>query len=1048
MLSVRGIDSFKVLTECPLIVMLLFQLYPRYIQSNIPQLTPLMMGALALRVPICTKREFRDKYREFLACQVKTLSFLTYLLRGFAELMRPYEDAISTAVIALMVACPSDAITTRKELLVATRHILATDFRRGFFRHVDMLLDETVLLGTGQRNQDALRPLAFSTLADLVHHVREFLSMLQVNRVIFLFARNLHDSVLPSSVQTTSVRLLLNLVDLIFHAGRTADPVRKRVLLVFILKCLTTKFDSLRFSLHKLIRKEPRHAGCVSENRGREVSILTYPANYDHDMHAKEYNAAEHASEEPGPLLESDVRPLIQTLIRGVKTVMWCIIHVNLDKCDSARQAHTMCTSDCPSTQMPDGTGGTLKVQRCVADAHANLLVTECRSLTFDEKSHISNFFCWGLLCCRSLTQIPTGRFQDAKEVVDNFAGAFTFLHSQHVRATLGQHIPFLYDALISSPHLVAVAQLLLANSNVSATFADLSLEFLITKLGRLEYLEQAPYSFATSDIPRNAADPSFGTLTQQLTLRTGKVPRAGLKTLLDEPTVPAVFAAAMMVHPQTYAVRLLHLFRIILGSVALFPTNERLLRNRLYSLTDACLHGANLSSNPLAYCILLRSIFRCAASGIVAPVQSAMLRRRPDDAVLELHSTFLLLRRRSEPLSAVRSILNELCLTLPYHLMRRGYNVIPDLLPVLAEALVSCSDLAPLALRTIEKFVDTVGVTPMRHTVLTSSAQWTRVWLGVCGHLKPPPYVLGPVALRILGKLGGQNFAVLRSDIAHQCDDHYCTFTHHMSEGASDTLGFADVGEAFSTRDLQIKLYWGRRHPQGAATEYRWSLGAAKTEVDPGDHFNFRMCDCVDGVSNLSWQLLRYDVPSAQISTSCPLMVLRRYRTLCLRFLLSALSCYVASSVFDDGTTGVILESEDDMSKTNAAGSGTGRCVPLPRNPNFCDFKRIHRLFRTLILACACTDVRHEARQSLRSIGTYCIHQMLQSTRLSCSQPVSCLEMPRFSVDAAKIDAGEPVLGSSELCTLNNPITRPLIRITIYLCFGRCDRCLCKNYR
>ena len=76
----------------------------------------------------------------------KTLSFLTYLLRGFAELMRPYEDDISKAVIALMTACPGEAVSTRKELLVATRHILATDFRKGFYQHVDTLLDEKARL--------------------------------------------------------------------------------------------------------------------------------------------------------------------------------------------------------------------------------------------------------------------------------------------------------------------------------------------------------------------------------------------------------------------------------------------------------------------------------------------------------------------------------------------------------------------------------------------------------------------------------------------------------------------------------------------------------------------------------------------------------------------------------------------------------------------------------------------------------------------------------------------------------------------------------------
>lgn len=68
--------------------------------------------------------------------QVKTLSFLTYLLRGFTPLMQPYEKQISSSVINLLRSCPSDAVATRKELLVATRHILATEFRKGFYSEV------------------------------------------------------------------------------------------------------------------------------------------------------------------------------------------------------------------------------------------------------------------------------------------------------------------------------------------------------------------------------------------------------------------------------------------------------------------------------------------------------------------------------------------------------------------------------------------------------------------------------------------------------------------------------------------------------------------------------------------------------------------------------------------------------------------------------------------------------------------------------------------------------------------------------------------------
>ncbi|CAM9349768.1 unnamed protein product, partial [Discosporangium mesarthrocarpum] len=220
----RSKESFKMLTECPLIVMLLFQLYPKYIKANIPDLIPLMIEALRLSPAVQRSSE-----------GVKTLSFLTYLLRGFTSLMQPYEKHIASSVINLLRNCPADAVATRKELLVATRHILATEFRKGFFSEVDKMLDEDLLVGPGRQGRDTLRPLAFSTLADLILHVRDRIDLNQVSRVIQVFSRNIYDPSLPIPIQTTSVRLLLNLVDYIFH-NTDPNPERGKQLLQRTLK--------------------------------------------------------------------------------------------------------------------------------------------------------------------------------------------------------------------------------------------------------------------------------------------------------------------------------------------------------------------------------------------------------------------------------------------------------------------------------------------------------------------------------------------------------------------------------------------------------------------------------------------------------------------------------------------------------------------------------------------------------------------------------------------------------------------------------------------
>jgi len=121
----------------------------------------------------------------------------------------------------LLSACPAEAASTRKELLVATRHILATDFRKAFLVHLDELLDEQKLIGAGRTCYETLRPLAYSTLADLVHHVRMELQLPQFVRVVQLYCRNLHDPSLPYSIKIMSAKLLLNLIESI--ARRNSD---------------------------------------------------------------------------------------------------------------------------------------------------------------------------------------------------------------------------------------------------------------------------------------------------------------------------------------------------------------------------------------------------------------------------------------------------------------------------------------------------------------------------------------------------------------------------------------------------------------------------------------------------------------------------------------------------------------------------------------------------------------------------------------------------------------------------------------------------------
>lgn len=63
-----------------------------------------------------------------------------------------------------------------------------------FIPYMDKLLDENTLLGRGWTTTENLKPLAYSTIADLIHHVRVHLSLPTIVKAINLFVINVHDN--------------------------------------------------------------------------------------------------------------------------------------------------------------------------------------------------------------------------------------------------------------------------------------------------------------------------------------------------------------------------------------------------------------------------------------------------------------------------------------------------------------------------------------------------------------------------------------------------------------------------------------------------------------------------------------------------------------------------------------------------------------------------------------------------------------------------------------------------------------------------------------
>jgi len=149
---------------------------------------------------------------ELVSAQIKVLSYLAFVIKPFAEIVTVHSTQLVEGMIGMLESCPMEVTHLRKELLIASRHILNTDLRISkkkncylnlkflllflileFIPYMDKLLDENTLLGRGWTTTENLKPLAYSTIADLIHHVRVHLSLPTIVKAINLFAINVHD---------------------------------------------------------------------------------------------------------------------------------------------------------------------------------------------------------------------------------------------------------------------------------------------------------------------------------------------------------------------------------------------------------------------------------------------------------------------------------------------------------------------------------------------------------------------------------------------------------------------------------------------------------------------------------------------------------------------------------------------------------------------------------------------------------------------------------------------------------------------------------------
>ncbi|XP_038130156.1 transformation/transcription domain-associated protein isoform X1 [Cyprinodon tularosa] len=472
----RGSLSLKVLAELPIIVVLMYQLYKLNIHNVVSEFVPLIMNTIMLQVsPQARHHKLFNKelYADFIAAQIKTLSFLAYIIRIYQDLVGKYSQQLVKGMLQLLSNCPSETAHLRKELLIAAKHILTTDLRSQFIPCMDKLFDESILIGSGYTARETLRPLAYSTLADLVHHVRQNLPLTDLSLAVQLFAKNIDDESLPSNIQTMSCKLLLNLVDCI-RSKSEQENGNGRDILMRMLEVFVLKFHTIaRYQLVSIFKKCKPQSEMGVVDPGVLPGVPATPTPSTTPALPPPAPPTPVAPTAPPPATPfdrpgekedkqtfqvSDCRSLVKTLVCGVKTITW-----GITSCKAPGEAQFI-----PNKQLqPKETQIYIKLVKYAMQALDIYQV----QVANNQQTYIRVANC------------QTVRMKEEKEVLEHFAGVFTMMNPLTFKEIFQTTVPYMVERISKNYALQIVANSFLANVSTSALFATILVEYLLERL-------------------------------------------------------------------------------------------------------------------------------------------------------------------------------------------------------------------------------------------------------------------------------------------------------------------------------------------------------------------------------------------------------------------------------------------------------------------------------------------------------------------------------------------------------------------------------------
>nr|POE87354.1 transcription-associated protein 1 [Quercus suber] len=795
----KGVSSFKLLAECPIIVVSIFQAHRSLAPKNVSKFTPRIKNTLLLqaspqkraheeataRKDIFTGIAPQIKARgaavvsafgDLVTAQVKTMSFLAYLLRAYQSTLSDFLQFLPELTVRLLQDVPRSHTATRKELLVAIRHIINFNFRSVFLPVILPLLDSRTLVGDSLTADITLRPLAYTMLADLIHHVREQLDAEQISRVVEVYVGHLTGAdggggveVPGTSYQTMSAKLLLNMAECM---SKIEDKKTARYLMMTVLAGIADKFAAMNraYSNAVKIAKQQRSSTLSLDETEATVDVSqeSFIANADQkpdwdftDLFSSAMPIRPVSSRERTTDPVTENKFLFRNLLHGLKTFFYQLRNSNPPAPVPALDANNSANGEDGKDNAPTG-------------APVNWAELSF-GFAAEEVEVLSRLFRDGAQCFKyyaQLDQVQDGTSSQPAEAQQSLANTTASSKEEkdllETFATIFHHLdPAVFYEIFTSPTTTFGGNL---DPGDVAEVQKTGIEYLYEASFQHNALLHIPQFLLASE----ATSPAFCGMLLKF-----------LMSKLDE--------VGSQEHTKTSV--LLRLFKLSFMAVTLFSAvNEAVLLGWVRELITRSIELSITADEPTNYFLLLRSLFRSIGGGRFEGLYKEIL------PLLEMVLEVLNVQLAAAPDGGTRDLFVELSLTVPArlsHLLPHlGYLMRPLTVALrsgerdgprgegrnagsdtLRNGSAGSSELTAQGLRTLELCVDNLTadyldpiMAPWMEEImgslwrmlkpisLTNQPQSSGGATGPNGQVVGTGHQGAHTAVRILGKLGGRN--------------------------------------------------------------------------------------------------------------------------------------------------------------------------------------------------------------------------------------------------------------------------------------------------